>query len=100
MPSSATARREELETTLGAAFLDLLELCIKTVRHTADYLPGAPSYNVLLTLGHMYVFPRRHNAHVLAGFLLVTRQESRLARGGSGRGPRQNPQGCRLRERA
>jgi len=48
------------------AFLDLLELCISTVRHAADYPAGAPSYNVLLTLGHMYVFPRRHDAHVLA----------------------------------
>ena len=66
LPSSATARREELETALGAAFLDLLELCISTVRHAADYPPGAPSYNVLLTLGHMYVFPRRQDAHVLA----------------------------------
>ena len=85
LPSSATARREELEIALSAAFLDLLELCISTVRHAADYPPGAPSYNVLLTLGHMYVFPRRQDAHVLtvsgerfgvnalgfAGFLLV-----------------------------
>jgi len=31
----------------------------------ADYPPGASSYDVLLTLGHMYVFPRRHDAHVL-----------------------------------
>jgi len=60
------ARREELETALGAAFLDLLELCISTVRHAADYPPGAPSYDVLLTLGHMYVFPRRQDAHVVA----------------------------------
>ena len=66
LPSSATARREELETALGAAFLDLLELCISTVRLAADYPLGAPSYNVLLTLGHMYVIPRRQDAHVLA----------------------------------
>jgi hypothetical protein len=36
LPSFATARREELQTGLGAAFLDLLELCISTVRHAAD----------------------------------------------------------------
>ena len=66
IPSSATASREELETELGTAFLDLLDLCISTVRHAPDYPPGAPSYNVLLTLGHMYVFPRRQDAHVLA----------------------------------
>ena len=35
------------------------------MRDAVDYPPGAPSYNVLLTLGHMYVFPRRHDAHVL-----------------------------------
>jgi len=66
LPSSATARREELETALGAAFLDLLELCTSTVRHAADYSSGAPWYNVLLTMGHIYVFPRRHDTHVLA----------------------------------
>jgi ATP adenylyltransferase len=84
LPSSATARREELETALNAAFL---ELCISTVRHAADYPPGAPSYNMLLMLVHMYVFSRRRDAHVLvvsgdqlgvnalgfAGFLLVKR---------------------------
>ena len=36
------------------------------VRHAVDYPPGAPSYNVLLTLGHMYVVPRRQDTHVLA----------------------------------
>ena len=36
------------------------------MRHAADYPPGAASYNVPLTLGHMYVFPRRKDAHVLA----------------------------------
>ena len=55
------------------------------MRHAANYPPGAPSYNVPLTLGHMYVFPRRKDAYVLvvsgerfgvnalgfAGFLVV-----------------------------
>jgi ATP adenylyltransferase len=40
------------------------------VRHTADYPVGPPSYNVVLTLGHMYVFPRLREAHLLA----VTRE--------------------------
>ena len=48
------------------AFLELLELCISTVRHTADYPVGPPSYNVVLTLGHMYVFPRLRETHMLA----------------------------------
>jgi ATP adenylyltransferase len=37
------------------------------VRHTADYPVGPPSYNVVLTLGHMYVFPRLRDTHLLAG---------------------------------
>ena len=40
------------------------------MRHTADYPVGPPSYNVVLTLGHMYVFPRLREAHLLA----VTRE--------------------------
>jgi len=50
----------ELEPVLAGVLLDLVELCISTVRHMADYPVGASSYNMLLTLGHMYVFPRRH----------------------------------------
>jgi ATP adenylyltransferase len=56
----------ELEPALANAFLELLDLCISTVRYAADYPAGPPSYNVLLTLGHMYVFPRRREAHELA----------------------------------
>jgi ATP adenylyltransferase len=63
---SATRARAELEPALTEAFLELLELCISTVRHTADYPAGPPSYNVVLTLGHMYVFPRLRETHVLA----------------------------------
>lgn len=54
---------------LVGAFLELLDLCISTVRHAAqaeDHPTGAPSYNVLLTLQHMYVFPRRRETHVLS----------------------------------
>jgi ATP adenylyltransferase len=64
LPASATSA--ELEPALAEAFIELLELCISTVRHAPDYPTGAPSYNVLLTLGHMYVIPRRYDAHVLA----------------------------------
>jgi len=51
------------------AFLELLDLCISTVRLAAeaeDHPTGTPSYNVLLTLQHMYVFPRRRETHVLS----------------------------------
>ncbi|KAI0254039.1 ATP adenylyltransferase-domain-containing protein [Lactifluus subvellereus] len=64
LPSSATPA--ELEPTLAQAFVDLLDLCISTVRHATDYPAGTPSYNVVLTLAHMYVFPRRREAHTLA----------------------------------
>ena len=47
---------EELEIALGATFLNLLKLCISAVHHMADYPPSAPSDNVLLMLGYMYVF--------------------------------------------
>jgi ATP adenylyltransferase len=65
MSASATTRAE-LEPALTGAFLELLELCISTVRHAADYPVGPPSYNVVLTLRHMYVFPRLRDAHILA----------------------------------
>ncbi|KAH9979160.1 hypothetical protein BJV74DRAFT_780499 [Russula compacta] len=61
--SSSSLSHGELEATLTGAFLELLDLCISTVRHTAGYPTGAPSYNVLLTLGHMYVFPRQREVH-------------------------------------
>jgi ATP adenylyltransferase len=64
LPVSATYA--ELEPAFIAAFIELLELCISTVRHTADYPVGPPSYNVVLTLEHMYVFPRLRETHLLA----------------------------------
>jgi sulfate adenylyltransferase (ADP) / ATP adenylyltransferase len=36
------------------------------VRHTTDCDSGTLSYNVLLSLSHMYVFPRRCETHTLA----------------------------------
>lgn len=72
LPSSAT--RAELESALAQAFVELLDLCISTVRHAAaaadgddeDDEGGGLSYNVVLTLGHLYVFPRRRESHRLA----------------------------------
>ncbi|KAI0270762.1 hypothetical protein BGY98DRAFT_1091270 [Russula aff. rugulosa BPL654] len=76
LPVSAT--HGELEPALIGAFIELLELCISTVRHTADYPVGPPSYNVVLTLGHMYAHllavtrePLGVNALGFAGLLLV-----------------------------
>lgn len=47
------------------AFLELLEA---TARHAADYPVGPPSYDVLLTLGHMYV---SRSLHVMLNAVLV-----------------------------
>ncbi|KAH9002052.1 ATP adenylyltransferase-domain-containing protein [Lactarius hatsudake] len=62
--------RSELEPALAQAFVELLDLCISTVRHAADDTDtdttGGLSYNVVLTLGHLYVFPRRRESHRLA----------------------------------
>jgi ATP adenylyltransferase len=79
----------ELSDTLSRAFLSLLDLVISTVRHAPDYPAGLPSYNVLMTLDHMHMIPRRHEAYVLpetgervlvnslgfAGMLLLKREE-------------------------
>ncbi|KAI0746049.1 HIT-like protein [Earliella scabrosa] len=68
LPSSLpSASPDELERALADAFLSLLDLAIQTVRHDASYPSGAPSYNVVLTLEHVHVVPRRAETHVLAG---------------------------------
>lgn len=53
----------ELSQALFPPFLSLLDLVISTVRHDPDYPPGSPSYNVILTLEHMHLIPRRHEAY-------------------------------------
>ncbi|KAH8990532.1 HIT-like domain-containing protein [Lactarius akahatsu] len=65
--------RAELEPALAQAFVELLDLCISTVRHATAAAAavdgdagGGLSYNVVLTLGHLYVFPRRRESHRLA----------------------------------
>ncbi len=52
---------------LADAFLSTLDLAIQTVRHDPSYPAGSPSYNVILTLEHVHVVPRRSETHVLAG---------------------------------
>jgi ATP adenylyltransferase len=68
--------------------MQLLDLVIFTIRHDRDYPPGKPSYNVILTLNHLYLIPRRRETHTLqtggklsvnalgfAGMLLVKSHE-------------------------
>lgn len=45
--------------------MTLLDLAISTVRHDKTHPVGQPSYNVLMTLSHMYIIPRRQEEYVL-----------------------------------
>ncbi|TFK44348.1 ATP adenylyltransferase-domain-containing protein [Crucibulum laeve] len=56
---------EKLEDALSHAFLSLLDLGVSTIRHDPEYPPGKPSYNVIITLEHMYLIPRRQENHIL-----------------------------------
>lgn len=80
---------EQLEMALAQAFLQLLDLAISTIRHDEAYPPGTPAYNVILTLEHLYIFPRSKDECILketgekisvnalgfAGMLLVKNDE-------------------------
>ncbi|EMD37578.1 hypothetical protein CERSUDRAFT_114219 [Gelatoporia subvermispora B] len=55
----------ERERILSQAFLSLLDLAISTMRHDPQYPAGSPSYNVILTLEHIHVIPRRREMYVL-----------------------------------
>jgi len=56
---------DAMEDYLGKAFMNLLDLTIATIRHDPDYPAGPPSYNVLMTLDHMFIFPRRQEEYML-----------------------------------
>lgn len=89
LPSLTSMTPSEMEPALANIFLSLLDLSISTIRHDPDYPAGRPSYNVVMTLEHMYVIPRKHEKHVLretgenlsvnalgfAGMLLVKNDE-------------------------
>ena len=45
--------------------MTLLDLLINSVRRQPDYPPGKPSFNVLLTLEHLHLIPRKQEAHRL-----------------------------------
>jgi ATP adenylyltransferase len=79
----------KFEQTLSQAYLFLLDLVISTIRHDPEYPAGKPSYNMVLTLEHMHLIPRRRETYVLektgeavsvnalgfAGMLLVKSEE-------------------------
>ncbi|KAJ3558018.1 hypothetical protein NM688_g1156 [Phlebia brevispora] len=73
-PYLPNAAPEELEDTLARVFLSLLDLAVSTYRRdpTPDSVPqstrafkSAISYNVLLTLEHMHVIPRKLETYTL-----------------------------------
>lgn len=45
--------------------MTLLDLVINNIRRQPDYPPGKPSFNVLLTLEHLHLIPRRQEKHRL-----------------------------------
>ena len=66
LPSSTRdSAPSEVSQILGLAFITLLDLVIDNIRRQPDYPPGKPSYNVLLTLEHLHLVPRRHEKHKL-----------------------------------
>jgi hypothetical protein len=88
-PSLSTLSAEEREQALADAFLSVLDLAIATIRHDSSYPAGPPSYNVLLTLEHVHLIPRRQenatltqtndplsiNSMGFAGYMLVKSDE-------------------------
>ncbi|KIK83306.1 hypothetical protein PAXRUDRAFT_832084 [Paxillus rubicundulus Ve08.2h10] len=55
----------ELSQALFPPFLSLLDLVVSTVRHDPNYPTGSPSYNVILSLEHIHMIPRRHEAYTI-----------------------------------
>ncbi|KAG6813365.1 hypothetical protein H0H92_011631 [Tricholoma furcatifolium] len=80
---------DKIEEKLSTVFLSLLDLAVSTIRHNPDYPPGKPSYNVLITLEHIHLVPRKQDVYVIpesemkvninalgfAGMLLVKSEE-------------------------
>jgi len=62
---SNNASPDKIEEAVFLPFLSLLDLVISTVRHAKDYPSGNPSYNVILTLEHMHLIPRRRESYTL-----------------------------------
>ncbi|KDQ57651.1 hypothetical protein JAAARDRAFT_58243 [Jaapia argillacea MUCL 33604] len=61
----------DLEEVLSRTILNLLDLAINNARFAPDQPAGTPSYNVIITLDHVHVIPRRHESYVLP----TTREE-------------------------
>ncbi|KAI6040311.1 ATP adenylyltransferase-domain-containing protein [Pisolithus marmoratus] len=66
-PLSLDSTPAQLREALFPLFHSLLDLVISTVRHDPDYPSGSPSYNVILTLEHMHLIPRRYETYTIPG---------------------------------
>jgi len=64
-PSTRDSSPSEVSQVLGLSFMTLLDLVINNIRRQPDYPPGKPSFNVLLTLEHLHLIPRRKETHKL-----------------------------------
>lgn len=62
----------ELRRILFPPLLSLLDLVISTVWHDPDYPSGLPSYNVIMSLEHIHMIPRRHDAYTLGDSGIMT----------------------------
>jgi sulfate adenylyltransferase (ADP) / ATP adenylyltransferase len=65
-PNFFSLSESQLEEYLAQAFLALVDLVISTIRHDPDYPAGKPSYNVIMTLQHIHLIPRRSDTYVIA----------------------------------
>lgn len=65
-----TASPEEQESVLSRAFLSLFDLALSTYRHDPASGDGnrsiTLSYNVIITLEHIHVIPRKAETHTLS----------------------------------
>lgn len=57
--------KDQTEQIISQAFLSLLDLAISTIRHDPDYPESRPSYNVVITLDHIHLIPRKQEHHIL-----------------------------------
>lgn len=66
LPRITNLSNTELIQLLTRSFLSLLDLAISTVRNDETYPSGRPSFNVVMTLEHIHLIPRRYETCTLA----------------------------------
>ena len=65
LPPNIADAPGSLEEVLSESFMTLLDLAIQAIRHDENHPSGSPSYNVILTLGHLHLIPRRQESYIL-----------------------------------